>query len=80
MASLYIPPRQWFSLASVHHQYLWIKLSLVLGTIALAIHARFLLFPGFPKNLPSMAFHIVLVTVFAVGLVLTGLSFRFIYF
>ncbi|MCE7862482.1 MAG: hypothetical protein DYG99_02960 [Bacteroidetes bacterium CHB5] len=81
MASLYIPPRQWFSLASVHHQYLWIKLSLVLGTIALAIHARFFIIPRLSeKNLPSMAFHIVLVTVFALGLVLTGLSFRFIYF
>ncbi|MCW5911867.1 MAG: CopD family protein [Cyclobacteriaceae bacterium] len=81
MAGKYIPPAQWFSLASVHHQYLWIKLGLLTGTIMLAIHARFFIIPKLSEeNLPAMAFHIVLVTVLAVGLVLTGLSFRYIYF
>lgn len=81
MATMYIPPNQWFSLASVHHQYLWIKIGLVAGTILLAIHARFFIIPRLSeKNLPAMAFHIVLVTVLAVGLLLTGLSFRYIYF
>ncbi|HNU41880.1 MAG TPA: hypothetical protein PKH83_05260, partial [Cyclobacteriaceae bacterium] len=46
MASLYIPPRQWFSLASVHHQYLWIKHRSKAEPLA---HG-FLLFPGFPKK------------------------------
>jgi putative copper export protein len=81
MASLYIPPSQWFSLASVHHQYLWIKLGLVVGTLALAVYARFFIIPRLSvHNLSTMAFHIVLVTLLAVGLLLTGLSFRYIYF
>lgn len=81
MAALYIPPGQWFSLASVHHQYLWIKLGLVVATLALAAHARFFIIPRLSvQNLSTMAFHIVLVTLLAVGLLLTGLSFRFIYF
>jgi len=81
MAGLYIPPGQWFSLASVHHQYLWIKLGLVVATLALAVHARFFIIPRLSvHNLSTMAFHIVLVTVLAVGLLLTGLSFRYIYF
>lgn len=80
MASLYIPPAHWFSLATLHHQYLWIKIGLVLGTLGLAIHARFFIIPKLSsQNLPSMAFHIVLVTVLAVGLLLTGLSFRYTY-
>jgi Copper resistance protein D len=81
MATLYIPPSQWFSLATVHHQYLWIKIGLIIATIMLAIHARFFIIPRLSvQNLPTMAFHIIMVTVFAVGLLLTGLSFRYIYF
>jgi Copper resistance protein D len=81
MAGLYIPPGQWFSLASIHHQYLWIKIGLVVATIMLAIHARFFIIPKLSaQNLPTMALHIIIVTVFAVGLLLTGLSFRYIYF
>lgn len=81
MATLYIPPSQWLSLASLHHQYLWIKIGLVAVTLLLAIHARFFIIPRLSaQNLPVMAFHIVLVTVLAVGLMLTGLSFRYIYF
>lgn len=81
MATLYIPVGQWFSLASVHHQYLWIKISLVVATLLLAVHARFFIIPRLSaQNLSIMAFHIVLVTVLAVGLLLTGLSFRYIYF
>lgn len=81
MAGLYIPPAQWLSLASVHHQYLWIKIGLIVSTLLLAIHARFFIIPKLSShNLPALAFHIVLVTVLAVGLVLTGLSFRFVYF
>ena len=80
MASIYIPPAHWFSLATTHHQYLWIKIGLVLGTLALAIHARFFIIPKLTtQNLPAMAFHIVVVTILAVGLLLTGLSFRYTY-
>lgn len=80
MASIYISPAHWFSLATLHHQYLWIKIGLVLATLGLAIHARFFIIPKLTtQNLPAMAFHIVMVTVLAVGLLLTGLSFRYTY-
>ncbi|HNT51477.1 MAG TPA: CopD family protein [Cyclobacteriaceae bacterium] len=80
MASIYIPPTHWFSLVTTHHQYLWIKIGLVLGTLGLAVHARFFIIPKLTnQNLPSMAFHIVMVTVLAVALLLTGLSFRYTY-
>ncbi|MBN8575533.1 MAG: CopD family protein [Cyclobacteriaceae bacterium] len=81
MAGIYIPPRQWFTLASAHHQLLWIKLGLVLATLLLALHARFFIIPRLSvQNLPSMVFHIWLVTLLAMGLLLTGLSFRYAYF
>jgi len=78
--SLVTPPTHWFSLVTTHHQYLWIKIGLVLGTLGLAVHARFFIIPKLTnQNLPSMAFHIVMVTVLAVALLLTGLSFRYTY-
>ena len=78
MAMLFVPFNDWLSLASAHHRLLWIKLTLLLATIGLAIHARFFIVPRLtPERLPSLAFHIVLVTVLAVSFVLTGLSFRF---
>jgi putative copper export protein len=81
MAGLYIPFNQWWSLASPHHQYLWIKIGLLLGTLVLAVHARLMIIPRLTvERLPSLAFHIVLATVLAVSFVITGLSFRFIFF
>ncbi|MBL7863030.1 MAG: CopD family protein [Cyclobacteriaceae bacterium] len=81
MASLYIPFNQWWSLASPHHHYLWIKIGLLLGTLVLAVHARLMIIPRLTiEQLPSLAFHIVLATVLAVSFVIAGLSFRFIFF
>ena len=81
MALLYVPVSSWLSLASPHHVYLWVKFGLLVGTLALAIHARFFLIPKLTiEKLPELAFHIVLVTVLAVAFVVTGLSFRFVYF
>ena len=81
MVLIYVPFSEWGSLATSHHIYLWTKLGLLAGTIAIAIRVRFFILPKLtPKDLPNLAFHIVLVTVFALFFMITGLSFRFSYF
>ena len=53
------------------------KIALVLITLGLAAHARLRLIPRLtPERLPLLAAHIIAVTVVAVLLVLTGVSFR----
>lgn len=57
--------------------YIAIKLGLLLGTIMLAIHARFFIIPNLSKeNLNSLAFHIVGVTTLAVLLAIVGAGIR----
>jgi len=81
MALIYVPFGQWWQFSTSHHILLWTKLGLLLGTIGLAIHARFFLIPKLKaETLPTLAFHIALVTVIAIMFILTGLSFRFTYF
>ena len=81
MVLLYVPMQDWLSLATVHHRLLWIKLSLLLGTIGLAVYVRFFIFPRLTnERMPMLALHIILVTIVAVAFVVTGLSFRFNYF
>ena len=81
MALIYVPFNEWGSLATSHHIYLWTKFGLLAGTVALAIRVRFFILPKLtPADLPNLAFHIVLVTVFALFFMITGLSFRFSYF
>jgi putative copper export protein len=81
MATIYVPFDDWFSLATPHHAYLWIKIVLLLSTIGFAIHARLFIVPNLTvEKLPSLAFHIIVATVLAVSFVVTGLSFRFTYF
>lgn len=81
MLLYYVPLNYWWSLDSPHHYYLWIKISLLVGTILLAVHARLFIIPKLTvQRLPSLAFHIVLATLLAVAFVITGLSFRFTYF
>lgn len=80
MATIYVPFSEWLSLATPHHRLLWVKLGLLLATIGLAVHARFFLIPRFSlARLPVLALHILLVTVFALALLVAGLSFRFNY-
>jgi hypothetical protein len=81
MALIYVPFSAWGSLATSHHVLLWIKLGLLAGTIALGIHARFFIIPKLtPEKLSLLALHVILVTILAVALIITGLSFRFPYF
>ncbi|MFZ2906239.1 MAG: CopD family protein [Cyclobacteriaceae bacterium] len=81
MALIYVPFSEWGSLATPHHVYLWTKLGLLLATLVLGIHARIFIIPKLtPEKLSFLAMHVILVTILAVALVITGLSFRFIYF
>ena len=81
MATIYVPVDDWFSLATPHHSYLWVKIVLLLSTIGFAIHARLFIIPNLTvEKLPSLAFHIITATVLAVSFVITGMSFRFTYF
>lgn len=81
MATIYLPFNNWFSLATPHHAYLWVKIILLLTTIGFAAHARLFIIPQLTaEKLPSLAFHIIVATLLAVSFVITGLSFRFTYF
>lgn len=81
MALTYIPFTEWWSLSTPHHNYLWIKILLLLSTMGFAIHARLFIMPRLTvEKLPELAFHIIVATVLAVGFVVTGLSFRFSFY
>ena len=80
MATIYLPPSQWLSMSSAHHGYLWIKIVLLISTLAFAVHARFFILPRLSvQTLPALAYHIWTTTLLALGFVITGLSFRFGY-
>ncbi len=58
-------------------RYIGIKLLLLLGTVALAIHARFFIIPNLTKEtLNQLAYHIIGVTTFAVLFVIFGAGIR----
>lgn len=81
MAIKYVPFHYWFTWATPHHVYLWTKLGLLAATLILAVHARLFIIPKLTvQQLPSLATHIILATLLAVALVITGLSFRYMYF
>ncbi|MCU0418331.1 MAG: CopD family protein [Cyclobacteriaceae bacterium] len=80
MASRYIPVDDWLAMHSPHHRLLWIKFGLLLGTVLLAVHARWMVLPQVRRGkLSSVALHILATTLLAVTFVITGLSFRFTY-
>jgi putative copper export protein len=78
LAYYYVPDLAlWFSFNGVITSHIFIKLILLLSTIILAIDARFRLIPRLSqKNLASMGWHIILVTILSVLFVLTGVSLR----
>ncbi|RLA62626.1 MAG: copper resistance protein CopD [Epsilonproteobacteria bacterium] len=68
---------QWFDFKTFHGIHIGLKLFFLTMTLFLAFHARFRIIPKLKKeNLNSLAVHIVSVTILAVLLVLTGVSFR----
>ncbi|WP_017663399.1 CopD family protein [Baaleninema simplex] len=75
---IYFPGfQQFWAFDSFLSVYIGIKLGLLLGTLALAIHARFFIVPNLTKEtLNSLAYHIVGVTTFAVLFVVLGAGIR----
>ena len=77
LAMIFLPFGDWFDFGNSISRLISIKIILLLFTLLLAAHARFFLIPVLNEsNLKMLAWHIVLVTVTAVLLLLTGLSFR----
>jgi putative copper export protein len=71
------PPDRWLEGTSVA-RVVQVKLGLLAVTIGLAIHARFRVVPQLSdETLPTLAWHIRIVTLAAVLLVLAGASIRF---
>jgi hypothetical protein len=71
------PVSAWFANNPLAH-VVQIKLGLLAGTIALALHARLKLIPRLTDaTLPTLALHIVAVTTLAVLFVIAGVAFRF---
>lgn len=75
---IYFPGLQTFwAFDSFLSVYIGLKLLLLLGTIALALHARFFIIPNLSAdNLKSLALHILGVTTLAVLFVVLGAGIR----
>jgi putative copper export protein len=70
-------PANWFDANPIAH-VVQVKLGLLALTVALAVHARFRVIPKLSDStLPTLAWHIRVVTVLAVLFVLAGASVRF---
>lgn len=70
-------PDHWFE-ATPLARVVQVKLVLLALTVGLAVHARFRVIPQLDdETLPTLAWHIRLVTLFAVLFVLAGASIRF---
>jgi len=67
----------WFNFSNPLSKLILFKLTLLLLTALFAIDARLRVIPNLTeKNLSSLAYHIVPVTIFSVLLVIVGVSFR----
>jgi putative copper export protein len=77
LAVLFLPISEWFDFSNSISRLISIKIILLLMTVALAIHARFFIIPKLNADrLSLLGWHIIGVTVIAVLMMLTGLSFR----
>jgi len=73
LASQRLPFSSWFSFESRLATLVFLKLALLVATLALALHARFSLVAKLRKeNLRALALHIVAVTILAVLFVVVG--------
>lgn len=70
----YSPDFLEFNLGDHYTRHILIKFTLLILTVVLAIHARFYLIPK--KNLTSLSWHILAVTLLSVLFVFTGFSAR----
>jgi putative copper export protein len=70
-------PAQWFGFDSFVATHIAVKLLLLAATLALAVDARLRIIPRLDaRSLPSLAWHVVAVTVIAVLLVMLGVGLR----
>jgi len=68
---------RWFSFSDSTSSLIALKLSLLITTLLLALHARLRLIPTLsPSSLYALAWHIVGVTLLSVLFVLAGVGFR----
>ncbi len=69
---------RWFQPDEPLERAVAMKLVLLALTVLVAAHARLRVIPGLSvRTLPLMAWHVVAVTLLAVGFALTGASFRY---
>jgi putative copper export protein len=67
----------WFTLGARIPAHILAKLALLVATLAVAASARWRVIPRLsPDTLPTLAWHVALVTLFAVLLVAVGVSLR----
>lgn len=77
LASQFVPITRWLAFGNALEVRIGAKLLLLGLTAVLALHARLRLIPRLDSsNLGLLAVHIVIVTAFAVSLVIVGVSFR----
>ncbi|MFN8321740.1 MAG: copper resistance protein CopD [Chitinophagales bacterium] len=77
IAANYVPVTEWFLFSDSMHIHVGIKLILLLITFMLAIHARLFIIPKLSaETLPSLAMHIIAITIVAVVMLFAGLNFR----
>ena len=75
LARRWVPMSQWFSPTTPQGWLVLTKLGLLGLTIALALHARLRLSPRLrPETLPTLAAHIVAVTLIAVAFLVCGVG------
>ncbi|MFC5048457.1 CopD family protein [Aquimarina hainanensis] len=74
MTTIYAPDLFTFDFENHFIKHILIKLGLLLCTICLALHARFVLIPK--QKLKPLAYHIIAVTITSVLFVLVGFSLR----
>ncbi len=77
LAMIFLPISEWFDFSNSISRLISIKIILLLMTVALAIHARFYIIPKLDADkLSLLGWHIIGVTIIAVLMLLTGLSFK----
>ncbi|MBK9227228.1 MAG: CopD family protein [Ignavibacteria bacterium] len=77
LAMIFMPIGEWFDFSNSISALISIKIILLLITVILAIYARFFIIPKLDADKLSMlGWHIAGVTIIAVLMLLTGLSFR----
>lgn len=78
LANRWVPGAgNWFSMESPLSHFIVGKLGLLLITIVLALHARLRIIPRLSAdNLRFLAYHIVLVTILALGFLVLGVGMR----